>query len=87
MIIQRLMPDGKRFGEPEYSAANAATQRLRIALWTCLEPEQQLLLEQLETAYANQEQVVACGAFQDGFCNAVLLFREVMEQGRGEIPF
>lgn len=77
-MIEMLMGQGQRYGEPEYTAANGETQRAGAALRQHLNPEGQALLEQLEYAYARQEQIVVYGAFQEGFRRAVLLFLEVL---------
>ena len=78
-MIQRLREDGRRFGEPEYSAAGRAIETSGAALRQRLSTEELGWLEQMEDAYLRRERAVMDGAFRSGFCRAVLLALEVLE--------
>ena len=78
-MIQRLREDGRRFGEPEYSAAGRAIETSGTALRQRLGTEELGWLEQMEDAYLRRERAVIDGAFRSGFCRAVLLALEVLE--------
>ena len=78
-MIQRLWEEGRRFGEPEYSAAGRIIEANGTALRRRLGPEELAWLEQLDGAYLRRECAVIEGAFRSGFCRAVLLALEVLE--------
>ena len=82
-MIQRLREEGRRFGEPEYSAAGRMIEANGTALRRRLGPEELAWLEQLEDAYLRRECAVIEGAFRSGFCRAVLLALEVLEYRLG----
>lgn len=82
-MIQRLREEGRRFGEPEYSAAGRIIEGNRTALRQRLGPEELGWLEHLEDAYLRRERAVIEGAFRSGFCRAVLLALEVLEYRLG----
>lgn len=78
-MIQRLLDESRRYGEPEYSAAGRTIEAKGTALRQRLGPEESGWLEQLEDAYARRERAVMVEAFRSGFCQAVLLALEVLE--------
>ena len=82
-MIQRLWEEGRRFGEPEYSAAGRIIEANGTALRQRLGPEELGWLEHLEDAYLRRERAVIEGAFRSGFCRAVLLALEVLEYRLG----
>lgn len=82
-MIQRLREEGRRFGEPEYSAAGRIIEANGAALRRRLGPEELVWLEQLEDAYLRRERAVIEGTFRSGFCRAVLLALEVLEYRLG----
>ena len=81
-MIERLMREEARYGEPEYSQKSAEIIRATHALCETLDADEKQRLAQLEDTYQAREAAAIRSAFQEGFCAAVLLALDVLEHGR-----
>ena len=81
-MIERLMQEEARYGEPEYSRRSAEIVRATRALCETLDAEEKQHLAQLEDAYQVREAAAIRSAFQEGFCAAVWLALDVLEHSR-----
>lgn len=78
-MIERLMKEATRFGEPEYSYAGKIISQATLNLSQKLDPEGKKLLSQLEEAYQDREAIAIHSAFQEGFCSAIWLALDILE--------
>ena len=78
-MIERLMKENTRYGEPEYSRAGEAISQAIQSLSAKLDQDGWKLLSQVEEAYQAREAAVIRSTFQEGFCAAVRLALEVLE--------
>ncbi|RHR11055.1 hypothetical protein DWX58_00915 [Pseudoflavonifractor sp. AF19-9AC] len=81
-MIERLMQEDPRYGEPEYSQRSAEIVRATRALCETLDAEEKQHLTRLENAYQLREAAAIRSAFQEGFCVAVQLALDVLEHSR-----
>lgn len=81
-MIERLMQEESRYGEPEYSQRSAEIIRAIRALCETLDADEKQHLTQLENAYQLREATAIRSAFQEGFCVAVQLALDVLEHSR-----
>ena len=78
-MIETLLREGARYGEPEYSRESAVIIETARALSQQLDQGGKQLLAELEDAYQAREAAVLRSAFAGGFCSAVRLGLEVLE--------
>ncbi len=76
-VIDRLIDCERPYGEPEYSQLAEKASRIQKELTAALEPQENILLQQLIDVYTAQYMPIVRDAFRDGFCTAVALFNEV----------
>ena len=81
-MIERLMQEEARYGEPEYSRRSTEIVQATRALCETLDAEEKQHLAQLEDAYQARETAAIRSAFQEGFCVAVRLALDVLEHSR-----
>lgn len=77
-MIERLMDEGRRYGEPEYTHHSRALSDLRATLEEQLTPEQTGLLDQLEDRFLQRESAATDGAFRAGMQAAFRLLLELL---------
>jgi len=77
-MIERLMNQEFRYGEPEYSHLEKEIQEMKDVLAKQLDEEGWKLLDQLSSAYIRQGHAMLNNAFADGFCTAVKLMMDVI---------
>lgn len=76
-MIERLMEEETRYGEPVYTTVSEEIDTAHQALETCLDNAGRAVLDQLEDAYIRREDAVRHGAFRAGFRAALALMREL----------
>lgn len=70
-MIERLMNQELRYGEPEFSKAEDKILKLQQELSTLLSEDGQRLLSQLTDEYIHQGNIMMNDVFIAGFCAAV----------------
>lgn len=72
-MIERLMEDGFRYGEPVYTQCSEEMIALSEELRKQLDHETAALLDKLEDVFVKRETASVEGAFRDGVRVAILL--------------
>ena len=81
-MIERLMQEESRYGEPVYSQKSAELVRATRALCETLDADEKQYLAQLEDAYQAREAAAIRSAFQEGFCAAIRLALDALEHSQ-----
>lgn len=81
-MIERLMKSEIRYGEPKYSKIDLEIREIKRALAKELDEDGLNLLESLSDAYLHQTSVQIEGAFVDGFCAAVDLMLDFIQNSK-----
>ena len=72
-MMERLMEDGFRYGEPEYTQCSEEMIALSEELRKQLDQETAALLDKLEEVFVKRETASVEGAFREGVRVAILL--------------
>lgn len=72
-MMERLMEDGFRYGEPVYTQCSEEMMALSEELRKQLDHETAALLDKLEDVFVKRETASVEGAFRDGVRVAILL--------------
>lgn len=79
-VIEKLMDEEFRYGEPEYSEAEGEISEICQKLNERLDEEGRGLLGALSDAYIHQNNLIVKDVFRSGFCAAVGLMMDYMKQ-------
>ena len=82
-MMERLMEDGFRYGEPVYTQCSEEMIALSEELRKQLDREASDLLDRLEDVFVKRETASVEGAFREGFCRAALLALDVLAYQAG----
>ena len=72
-MMERLMEDGFRYGEPVYTQCSEEMMALSEELRKQLDRESAALLDKLEDVFVKREGALVEGAFREGVRVAILL--------------
>ena len=78
-MIKRLMNLERPYGEPEYSRLSKQISQLKQQLYRQLNQEGKDWLERLADTYLEQSAILSESSFTDGFCAAVDLALDYLE--------
>ena len=79
-VIEKLMDEEFRYGEPEYSEAEGKISEICQKLNELLDEEGRALLGALSDAYIHQNNLIVKDVFRSGFCATVGLMLDYMKQ-------
>lgn len=79
-MIERLMNEEFRYGEPGSSKAEGQIAEIYQELRGMLDREGRILLEKLSDAYIRQNNLIVKDVFKSGFCSAVELMIDFLKQ-------
>lgn len=79
-MIEKLMDEEFRYGEPEFSKAEGQIVEIYQELRGMLDEEGKVLLDSLSDAYIRQNNLIVKEIFKSGFCSAVELMIDFLKQ-------
>lgn len=79
-MIERLMNEESRYGEPDFSRTKRQITEICQKLNEILDEDGQRLVDSLTAAYIHQNNLILKDVFKSGFCAAMELMMEFLNQ-------
>ncbi len=84
MIIECLLNEESKYGEPQYSEISQEIAKMKEKLGQQLNTDGQALLEEISDRYIYQGSFLIRDAFLEGFCVAMEIIFDVIEHRRNQ---